>query len=500
MKLPPPRSRPAQHTERLSFLPVMITVLALLVGPAAGLVAGQSGPPARPTEGTLAGDVLSSNQAWTQEAKLQAADPHREDWAGYAVDIDGGTAVVGAPSYPLLDRAGRAFIYDHGPNGWTHTATLIGDQTGDLFGYAVAIQGDTLAIGAPWGDTPDAAFAGGVHLYQRVGTTWSKTDVIAGQDSTLTDEFGATLSLDGDLLIVGARSEDPGGVTDAGAAYVFKPGTEGWHQAAKLVADDPSYGAWFGHALDADDGTIIIGAHRYGEQQKYGGTAYVFEPDANETAWTQTTQLWPPEPSRFHTFGFAVATEDGTALIGEPGRWGLDEPGTVHVYERTESGAWKPAAQLHGDRDPETSFGWAIDLQGTRAIIGAPTADDLDIPGPYPGGLSPDPLHGSGAAFIYENGADGAWHRFAKLVPNDSGMVGPVASEDGLSSWTYDRFGFAVAQSSDRALVGAYGHDTNASARAGAGYTYTPGCEGQPLPSQVSPPLGPCLSAGGDLP
>lgn len=447
--------------------------------------------PAGELEAIYAGE--SDGEPWTQDAKLEPSEPRPNEWAGYAVDIDGDTAVVGATSFPPLDRPGRAFIYERGPNGWTQTATLTGDNPGDIFGTDVAIQDDTIVIGAPWGDTPDAEFAGGVHIFERTASTWTKTATFAGQDSTLGDDFGSALALDGDLLVVGARNNAPGGVDGAGSVYVFERSSDGWTQVAKLIADEPAYGAWFGHAVDLDEGTILVGSYRYSAEVKQGGTAYLFEKKSDGSGWAQTIQFRPGTPERFHTYGFAVAIDDDLILIGEPGRWDFSYPGTVYIYERAEDGAWTETTQLHGDRDPENTFGQELDLEGQRAIVGAPTADDIDIPGDLPPAPNQETFDGSGAVFVYHR-EDGSWLREAKLMASDRGHFGPVAADQGAPPWGYDRFGFGAALSGATIIVGAYGDDPGSTEDAGAAYIYTPGCDGHPVPPLVSPPLTPCLS------
>lgn len=439
----------------------------------------------------------TDGEPWTQDAKLEPDEPRPNEWTGYAVDMDGDTVVIGAPSDPDANRAGRAFVYEHGPDGWSQSATLTGDQPGDMFGFAVAIEDDTVVVGAPKGDTPDAGFAGGVHIYERGEEGWTKTSTFAGDDSHLGDAFGSALALEGDTLVVGAYAHEIQGLDGAGSAYVFHRNADGWQQTAKLQAPEPSYYTRFGRAVDAEAGTILVGAYLHSGEERYGGTAYLFEKDDADSGWTQVTQLNPNTPGAYHFFGYAVALHGSTALVGAPGQHNFDYPGAVYVYARGNEGTWNQAAHLEGDGDPENTFGRSIAFDGRLAVIGATSADDLDIPDGIPPAPSQGNYDGSGAAFLY-TGDSGTWSLEGKLVAEDRSNHGPVVTDQGAPPWDYDRFGSDVALSDSRIIAGSSGDDTPAGKDTGSAYIFRPGCQGETISLPASPPLPPCLRVGGD--
>lgn len=483
MQTPAPRSRHAQPSDRRHTFWIALISVVLLSGPVVGVVAGQS-----------TADTLPSDEPWTQDAKLKPPDPQPNDWAGFAVDLDGGIAAVGAPVDNDARRPGHVFFFE-GTNGeWVHVAGLEGSQSGDRFGDSLDLEGDTIAVGAPRGDTPETGFAGAVYLYERGSTgSWVQTDLLAGQDSALGDEFGTSVDLKGDRLLVGARSAEPHGLTREGAAYLFERTSDGWEQQAKLIPSAPGFQARFGDQVALDGDTVLIGAHLNREEGRNAGAAFIFELVGGE--WTETAHLRPSNPGVSPQFGAAVALEGSTAMVGAPGGPGSDHPGAVHIFERGPEGPWIGVARLVGDDDPEAAFGGSIDFEGDRAVIGDATSDDLDLPD-LPFMPSHEPLVGSGAAFVYERVA-GAWDLVAKVVADDRATLGPVSTEDGAPGWDFDHFGFDVALDGDHLLIGAVGDDTGAGDDTGSAYVYSPGCKGTSAPVLVSPPVPPCLEPGG---
>lgn len=443
--------------------------------------------PAAP--GSQPGD---SEEAWSQDAKLQADEPRPRELAGFDVELEGSIAVVGAPAFAANNQPGRVFVFEQGTNGWTQTATLTGDQGGDSFGRSVALEADTLVVGAPRGDTPDAGFAGGVYVYERTADgAWARTDVFAAEDSTLGDKFGSSVALDGDVLAVGAKEDKPNGIDREGSAYVFQRTDAGWEQQAKLVPDDPDQLARFGYDIDVEDGTVLVGVLSHDGQTIAGGTAFVFE--RRSTGWEQTAQLWPSDPGSFHRFGASVSLDGDQAAIGAPGQKWFDYPGAAYVFERQSSSTWTEVARVDGDDDPENTFGDSVQLSQDRLVVGARSADDLDYPERLPTLSHQGGLMGSGAVFVYDETGDG-WQQTAKIMANDRGHLGPVSIDDGAdpADWDWDSFGTSVALDANRLLVGAPQDDNDGGDAAGGTYLFTPGCPLLATPSSLSPPAPAC--------
>ncbi|PJF38983.1 MAG: hypothetical protein CUN54_09690, partial [Phototrophicales bacterium] len=161
--------------------------------------------------------------------KLLADDGQRGDRFGRFVAASGDVIVVGAHLANGLDlRTGAVYTYDRDSPFWIQTAKLIptdGDL-GDAFGWPVAIDGDTLVVGA-WGDDDLGSDSGSVYVFERVGDAWMQTTKLLAPDGESSDRFGRALAIDNDTLVIGARYDDDRGL-DAGSAYVYQRVNGSW--------------------------------------------------------------------------------------------------------------------------------------------------------------------------------------------------------------------------------------------------------------------------------
>ena len=229
------------------------------------------------------------------------------------------------------------------------------------------------------------------------------------------DNFGGHTAIDGQTMVVGAQFHDAGFI-DTGAAFVFTRDGDRWVQAAKLLADDRDVVDLFGRRLDISGTTIIVGAHQNRDFGNNSGSAYIFDLVGGE--WVQTAKLVPDDSLFGDQFGFHVAIDGDTAVIGanfadDRGR----ESGAIYVYERL-AGVWTQITRLAPD-DGQASdqFGWWVDVSGDTIVAGAPFHEGTTS-------------QNGGAAYVFRK-IDGQWRQIAKLVADDA--------------TTNDQFGNAVA-------------------------------------------------------
>jgi len=164
-------------------------------------------------------------------SRLVATGAAAGDQFGTSVAVDADGVFVGSP---LRDGtgadAGRAHLFA------VETPLTASDATaGDGFGRSIAVDGDSAVVGAPF----DASNAGSAYVFVRTDGAWSQTgETLASSDAAAGDAFGTAVAIDGDTVVVGARLADVGGNADAGAAYVFVRIAGAWTQQAKLVSSD----------------------------------------------------------------------------------------------------------------------------------------------------------------------------------------------------------------------------------------------------------------------
>lgn len=230
--------------------------------------------------GLVHGNALAATVNEIQ--KLIASDGAAFDEFGLPVAVDGDTAVIGAR---LRDEggfdSGAAYVFIRGNDGtWTEQQKLTASDgaANDFFGMRVAIDGDTIVIGAE-ADDDDGASSGAAYVYTRSAGVWSEQQKLTASDAEAGDWFGSAVAVDGDTAIIGAERDDDNG-SNSGSAYVFTRTAGVWSEQQKLTAGNGEAFDDFGSAIAMDGNTAVIGA-RFGDvgnlfvEQDFG-TAYVF--------------------------------------------------------------------------------------------------------------------------------------------------------------------------------------------------------------------------------
>ena len=302
-------------------------------------------------------------------------------------------------------------------------------SSADSFGASVRIQGDRAVVGA----TSDLACGpdtgiGAVYVFEKaVGGPWGEAAIVRASDEGPDQEFGRSVAIDGDRLLVGARG-DTCLRNFAGKAYVFERQTDGrWLEVAQLQPTDSAQGDLFGDTLTLVGDTAVVTA--------FGANAsYVFDRQS-DGSWTQGDRLAPVAAS---PRSVALSPSGQRLVIGITA---AGVGGTAYVYDRQPDNSWSQADALSGsDTATDDRFGISVALLEDRLIAGAFFHD--------PAGLTR-----AGAAYVFSFDGN-VWLEEAKLVADDAAS----------GAW----FGVNVAIDGDRALVGAHRTDSDQ----GAAYVF----------------------------
>lgn len=365
-----------------------------------------------------------------------------------------------------------------------------GRVTGDQFGFSVAVAGDVAVVGAPFhdydaagGDSMDRAGAAYIFYRNQGGNgNWGfvKKIVPTGTNARDTgDNFGNSVAIDGDVIVVGAllHDFDANGLneqTDAGAAYVFykdEGGANNWGQKQKLVgsgmngriAEDN-----FGKAVAISGNVIVVGAYQQDYDapgigfSNFGGAAYVFYKDEGGTDnWGQKQKIIGRGNNGRRAgdfFGTSVAIDGDIIAVGanlqdwdNNGNNEQKDAGAVFIFYKDELGAdnWGLKDRVVGSgangRMEEDNFGVSVAISGNNLVVGA-FLQDFDANGA-------GTVNAAGAAYVFnkdEGGAD-TWGLVKKLV--GGGTNGRTVG---------DNFGVAVAITGDIIVVGSGQQDYNA--------------------------------------
>jgi len=310
---------------------------------------------------------------WIQQQKLIAYDHAAEDWFGWSVSLDGDTALIGAQ----MDgdngyRSGSAYIFTRTGTTWTFQQKLLASDGAaeDFFGCSVSLDGDTALIGAyGYGDEVNnySNRTGAVYVFTRNSSIWTQQAKLQASDGatsegTADDEFGISVSLDGDTALIGADCDYN---DNRGSAYVFTRTDITWTQQTKLLAGDGGSSDYFGSSVSLDGDTALIGAYGNDDDK---GAAYVFT--RTDTTWIQQAKLLASdsiEGIRFASSGVSLSGD--IALIG---RMNDDNyKGSAYVFTRTGTTWAQQQKLLASDGETNDRFASSVSVSGDNAFIGA---------------------------------------------------------------------------------------------------------------------------------
>ena len=228
-----------------------------------------------------------SNDDWVWQGRLFAEGIDAGDQFGSSVSTDGERIVVGAiyDENGTVTDTGTATVFEKSDSRWVAVETLVADtpEAGTRFGHDVSIDGSSLAVSSPLADG-----SGKVFLYQQDQNEWQFADSLTATDTTSGDQFGGSISLQGDRLAVGASKHDHNGVWNTGAAYLFESSNGQWQQTQKLVGQ-ANYGSviardQFGSSVDLDGNRVAVGAAFEDASGEDSGAVYLFDTDSGELA------------------------------------------------------------------------------------------------------------------------------------------------------------------------------------------------------------------------
>lgn len=326
----------------------------------------------------------AGSETWTQEQKLTAADAEGGDNFGWAVAVDGDVVLVGAGFEDTNGSgAGAAYIFRHQAGGWVQEQKLTAsDGTPmDRFGHAVDIEGDVAVVGAAQDDDL-AEYAGSAYVFRRDSASglWVEEQKLTASDGVYADNLGAAVSISGDVILLGAETDDQG--LDSGSAYVFRfdPGTGNWVQEQKLFAANGAAFDLFGGAVSVDGDVALIGAERDTELGVPMGSASIFRYSPGSGLWTEQQELLPSDGAAFDNFGFSVALSGDAALVGAfVSDDGAPDAGSAYLFRYDGgSGVWTEEQEFRASTAAASDyFGGSVALDGDVALVGADHVDAL---------------------------------------------------------------------------------------------------------------------------
>ncbi len=364
---------------------------------------------------------LEGQEAHAQTGEVTRASIREFDSFGIAVDFDGENGIVGALGSQALGEGAAAYIFAGQDPLQAALLPPPDIEPRSLYGTAVAIEGDTAFVGAPF-ESGNGERSGAVHLYEQLDGEWTYSGTITASRAEPYAYFGEALAVSGETLAVAA----PGFGDEA--VYLFERQGDGWQEVARLERPaslgngNGSEGPIFGSSVALYDEWLAVGA----ATASSSSTGSVFVYRREEGDWALFEEL--ESNLGGDLYGEAVALGEGLLAVAAPG---TVQPGRVIAYRLSED-TWRVAGTLEPDHGGARGFGVTVAIDGQQIIVSAPTESD--------GNGTP----GVGAVYVFTIGTGDSGPRLLTSLQ-------PPESEADME------FGAAIAAADGRLLIGAPG-------------------------------------------
>lgn len=323
---------------------------------------------------------------------------------GASMAMSGDRIVLGAPSDSTLgQQAGAAYVLRRDDAGtpddltddlWIEEDKIVASDGADsfdqFFGTSVSIDGDLLVVGGPGNPNinPNAPAA---YVFRREPGGWVEEAKLVSSRFSEDTHFGASVSISGEVIVVGAPTEPL--FVDGRGAYVFRRSGTSWVEEAALIGSDTALDDSFGNTVDIDGDVIVVGAPLDDDAGNRSGSAYVFRWDG--VNWVEEQKLTALDSGAGHVFGGSVSMEADSLVIGAAG--------SAYVFQQSEN-AWIQQQKLSVSSGGR--FGRRVALFGDTIVVGAPKTLGISVDGES---------CQIGAAFVFQRFFD-TWHLAAKLT------------------------------------------------------------------------------------
>jgi len=314
---------------------------------------------------------VRSGTLWSLQQKIVPGDGvgGLGAYFGAAVAFDGDTIVIGA----FRHGTGAAYVYARSETAWSlqHKFAHPDDNPSfeAAFGWSVAFDRDTIVVG----DYYDGSRSGSVYVYVRSGTSWSLQQKVVDDDGASNDQFGYSVAIDGDTIVVGANYDS--------SSSVFVRSGATWSLQQKLVASGN-----FGTSVDIDGDTIVVSAEWDSDKGFRSGSVYVYIRYWN--SWSLQEKIVASDGSGGDHFGTSVALNGNTIVVGADGDddKGYDS-GSAYVYIRSGTSWSKRQKIVPSDGVKDARLGYKTAIDGDAIVLAAVEDDDKG--------------KGSGSVYVY---------------------------------------------------------------------------------------------------
>ncbi len=307
--------------------------------------------------------------------KIFPNNPKQGAYFGRFVAQNDNYMVISAyKDFGKASSSGSLFIFQNKNGQYVQTQKIFPEDgtVEQFFGYSIGINNNWIITGAHH-DSSKGASSGAAYILEKNNSNdWVISQKLVPDELSEADEFGKKVDLYGQFAVSSSYLDDDLGI-NSGSVYIFKMDSGYWHKFSKIYASTPAKYSQFGLSVDLFKDKLIVGAPFEGDKEF--GSTYIFEFIDNK--WVETAKLMPEGLNDFDQFGITVKISDGFAFVSSIKDDDLGKnSGAVYVFKKTDT-RWDYFQKLKAPDGAEgDGFGIDIELSDSIAIIGSYFDDD----------------------------------------------------------------------------------------------------------------------------
>jgi hypothetical protein len=302
--------------------------------------------------------AISGTETYRLQAILKSHHAQFDGDFGWSLASSSKFIVVGAPfeSVRGVSNEGRVYIFNANNHTLMKTLTSPNAQYFGDFGWAIALSGKMLVVGAIYENSSGLNEPGRVYVYDV--TTGSLIHALSSPNAQNHGDFGDAVATDGKLIVVGAGGENASGKSAAGRSYIFNAASGSLMRTLK--SPSPQTIGDFGASVAICNQTVIVGAP---VENQWRGHAYEF----NVVSGSIIRTLTSPHSQYYGWFGVSIATNGKVIAVGADGE--ASEAGRVYIFNATSGVLIRRLSSPNSQS--EGYFGYSVAITGRIIVVGA---------------------------------------------------------------------------------------------------------------------------------
>jgi hypothetical protein len=301
---------------------------------------------------------------------------------GSDVAIQGDYAVIGARSEDVgtTQDQGVAYVYKKVNGAWVFKQKLTASNgtKASNFGMSVAIDNDFIVVGAPSADLPGKENAGAVYIFRNNGAFWTQTQMLSMNTLETNCSFGFDVAISNGKIVVGAPFQDVNGIQDMGSVFLYQQVNNVFLLTKNFISSSSKTDGHFGYSVDVFNDDVVVGFPNMSNTGVNCGAVHVYTYLPANGSW-KTMILYPTDLTENMGFGYSVDIDGDNIIVGAP-YWsvtlnGKTSPGLGYVqYYKKSGGNWYQNGSSNGSYT-NANFGLAVAISGNYRLVGMPSYD-----------------------------------------------------------------------------------------------------------------------------